>query len=62
VRNVRSGAPGDLYCHVVLETPVKLSDKQRKLLQEFEAALEEGGERHSPQSKGWMDKVKDFFN
>jgi molecular chaperone DnaJ len=61
VKNVRSGVPGDLYCHVVLETPVKLSDKQRKLLQEFESALQEGGERHSPQSKSWMDKVKEFF-
>jgi molecular chaperone DnaJ len=31
-------------------------------LQEFETSLEEGGERHNPQSKSWMDKVKDFFN
>ena len=62
VKNVRSNLPGDLYCHVVIETPVKLTEKQRKLLQEFETSLEEGGERHNPQSKSWMDKVKDFFN
>ncbi|MBU3724181.1 MAG: molecular chaperone DnaJ [Burkholderiaceae bacterium] len=62
IRNVRSGLPGDLYCHVLIETPVKLTDKQRRLLQDFEASLQEGGERHNPQSKSWMDKVKDFFN
>ena len=30
--NVRSGVFGDLYCHVVLETPVNLTEYQRKLL------------------------------
>ena len=62
VKNVRSSIAGDLYCHVLIETPVKLTDKQRKLLQDFELSLQEGGERHNPQSKSWMDKVKDFFN
>ncbi len=62
IKNVRSNVPGDLYCHVVLETPVKLSDKQKQLLQAFEDSLEEGGDRHNPQSKSWMEKVRDFFN
>ncbi|NBT33968.1 MAG: molecular chaperone DnaJ [Betaproteobacteria bacterium] len=62
IKNVRTSIAGDLYCHVMLETPVKLSDKQKKLLAEFDASLEEGGERHSPQSKTWTDKVRDFFN
>ena len=47
--------------HVVVETPVKLTDKQKDLLKEFERLTVEGGSKHSPQSKGWMDKVKDFF-
>jgi molecular chaperone DnaJ len=62
IRNVRSSVAGDLYCHVVVETPVKLNDRQRKILEDFEASLEEGGDRHSPQSKSWMEKVRDFFN
>lgn len=62
IKNVRTSLAGDLYCHAVLETPVKLSDKQKELLGAFEASLEEGGDRHSPQSKGWMDKVREFFN
>ena len=28
---------GDLYCHVVLETPIKLTARQKELLREFEA-------------------------
>ncbi len=44
-----------------VETPVKLTEKQKDLLREFERSTTEGGAKHSPQSKGWMDKVKDFF-
>ena len=61
IKGVRSGYAGDLFCHVVVETPVKLTDKQKDLLREFERMTNEGGAKHSPQSKGWMDKVKDFF-
>ncbi|MEW6762047.1 MAG: molecular chaperone DnaJ [Pseudomonadota bacterium] len=61
IKGVRSGYTGDLFCHVVVETPVKLTDKQKDLLREFDRSTVEGGAKHSPQSKGWMDKVKDFF-
>jgi molecular chaperone DnaJ len=61
IKGVRSGYHGDLFCHVVVETPVKLNDKQKDLLREFDRLTLEGGAKHSPQSKGWMDKVKTFF-
>lgn len=61
IKGVRSGFPGDLFCHVLIETPVKLTEKQKDLLREFEALTDAGGSKHSPQSKSWMDKVKDFF-
>ena len=61
IKGVRSGYAGDLFCHVAVETPVKLTDKQKDLLKEFERLTVEGGSKHNPQSKGWMDKVKDFF-
>ena len=32
IKGVRGGYPGDLYCHVVVETPVRLSDEQKDLL------------------------------
>ncbi len=61
VRNVRSGVQGDLFCHVVIETPVKLSDSQKKLLKDFEESIDVNKDRHNPHSKNWMDKVKEFF-
>tara|TARA_R110001599_G_scaffold64023_3_gene179046 strand:- start:671899 stop:673023 length:1125 start_codon:yes stop_codon:yes gene_type:complete len=61
IKGVRSGYAGDLFCHVVLETPVTLNERQKELLREFEELTIEGGSKHSPQSKTWKDKVKDFF-
>ena len=61
IKGVRSGYAGDLFCHVVIETPVKLTEKQKDLLRDFEKLTVEGGAKHSPQSKSWKDKVKEFF-
>lgn len=61
IKGVRSGYAGDLFCHVVVETPVTLTDRQKELLREFEELTIEGGSKHSPQTKSWKDKVKEFF-
>ncbi|MET3131138.1 molecular chaperone DnaJ [Oxalobacteraceae bacterium GrIS 1.11] len=61
IKGVRSGYAGDLFCHVAIETPVKLTEKQKDMLRDFEKSTTEGGAKHSPQSKTWKDKVKDFF-
>jgi molecular chaperone DnaJ len=61
IKGVRSGFAGDLFCHVAVETPVKLTEKQKDMLRDFEKLTTEGGSKHSPQSKTWRDKVKDFF-
>ena len=61
IKGVRSSYAGDLFCHVVIETPVKLTDKQKELLRDFERLTMEGGAKHNPQSKSWMEKVKEFF-
>lgn len=62
IKGVRSSYPGDLYVHVVVETPVKMTDGQKELLRQFETSLQEGGAKHSPQSKGWFDRVKEIFS
>ena len=59
VTPIRSSSPGDLMCRVQVETPVKLTEHQKKLLKEFQASLK--GEKHSPQKKTWFDGVKKFF-
>jgi molecular chaperone DnaJ len=61
IKGVRSNYPGDLYCHVVVETPVRLSDKQKKLLRDFDESLKAGGSKHSPQEKSFVEKMKGFF-
>jgi molecular chaperone DnaJ len=62
IKGVRSSYPGDLYCHVRVETPVKLTEHQRKLLKELDESLKKGGDKHSPTDKGWLDKAKEFFS
>ncbi len=61
IKGIRSSYPGDLYVHVAVETPVKLTEHQRKLLKELDDSLRKGGERHSPGEKSWADRVKDLF-
>ena len=61
IKGVRSSYPGDLYCHIAVETPVKLTEHQKKLLKELDESLKKGGEKHSPNAKTWTDRVKDLF-
>ncbi|MEJ8853920.1 molecular chaperone DnaJ [Variovorax robiniae] len=62
IKGVRSSYPGDLYCHVRVETPVKLTEHQRKLVKELDESLKKGGNKHSPTDKGWFDRAKEFFS
>jgi molecular chaperone DnaJ len=61
IKGLRSSYPGDLYCHVAVETPVKLTEHQRKLLKELDESFRKSGDRHSPNAKSWTDRVKDLF-
>lgn len=62
IKGVRASYPGDLYCHIRVETPIKLTEHQRKLLKELDESLKKGGDKHSPNDKGWLDKAKEFFS
>ncbi|MBE2243781.1 MAG: molecular chaperone DnaJ [Burkholderiaceae bacterium] len=61
IKGVRSSYPGDLYCHITVETPVKITEHQRKLLKELDESFRKAGDRHSPNAKSWTDRVKDLF-
>jgi molecular chaperone DnaJ len=61
IKGVRSHAHGDLLCHMVVETPVHLTERQKELLRELEAINKKDSDRHNPRAKSWMDKVKEFF-
>jgi molecular chaperone DnaJ len=59
VRPVRGGAPGDLFCRVVVETPVGLDAAQKEMLRGFESTLQKGS--HQPRERSFFEGVKKFF-
>ena len=56
---LRSRDTGDLYIQAVVETPQSLTRRQRELLAEFDA---ESTQKTHPESAGFFDKIKDFFD
>jgi molecular chaperone DnaJ len=56
---LRSKQTGDMYVQVIVETPQKLTKRQRELLAEFERLSSK--ETH-PESAGFFGKVKDFLS
>jgi molecular chaperone DnaJ len=61
IKGVRSSYPGDLLCEVVIETPVRLTDRQKELLRELEDINRKDSNRHNPRAKSFMEKVREFF-
>ncbi|CUX96660.1 molecular chaperone DnaJ [Candidatus Doolittlea endobia] len=63
VKSVRGGSQGDLLCRMVVETPVKLNERQKQLLRELERSfVGPSGDKNSPRSKRFLDGVKKFFD
>lgn len=62
VKPMRDGVVGDLFCRIMVETPVHLSSKQTAILRDFEESLKTGGkDKHNPRSRSWLEQVKAFF-
>ena len=61
VKPVRGGPTGDLFCRVVVETPVNLTDDQKALLRKLEESMRASTRNHSPRQHSWLDGVKRFF-
>lgn len=77
VKSYRSSFKGNLYCKIVVETPVNLTDHQKDLLKQFEASLNgddgksgdkdsakstDTAAKHKPKSEGFLKGVKKFFD
>ena len=54
---LRGAGTGDMFVELAVETPVNLTARQKELLREFEKLSEE----NNPESRGFFDKVKDFW-
>ena len=61
VKPVRGGSRGDLFCRVVVETPVHLSAEQRELIHRLDESLKAHAARHAPRENGFLDGVRRFF-
>jgi len=57
---LRSAVRGDMYIQVSVETPTKLTAKQRELLEQFEAEMTGHAAGH-PENEGFFAKVREFF-
>ena len=53
------GARGDMFVELFVETPRKLSDRQKEILREF---CEISGDGCNPESEGFFKKVRRFWN
>lgn len=55
---LRSRAHGDMYVQVAVETPQKLTKRQKELLKEFD---KESSKDTQPESAGFFAKMREFF-
>jgi molecular chaperone DnaJ len=62
VKPVRGGPRGDLFCRVVVETPVKLGTEQKDLIRKLEDSLRGDSNRHAPREQGFFEGVRRFFS
>ncbi len=56
---LRSKSRGDMYVQVSVETPQKLTKRQRELLKEFET---ESSKDTQPETAGFFAKMREFFD
>jgi molecular chaperone DnaJ len=55
---LRARQTGDMYVQVTVETPQKLTKRQRELLAEFQNLSSQDTQ---PEADGFFGKMKDFF-
>ena len=62
VKSVRSARVGDMIVQVQIETPVKLTKEQKKLMEQLRESLTgKHHKQHSPKESSFFDSVKSFF-
>ena len=59
IPNLRGEGRGDQFVTIKVLTPLNLTDRQKKLLQEFESGVDD--DRVHPEKKNFIDKLKSFF-
>ena len=63
IKPVRKNSTGDLLCRVRVEVPINLTTEQKELFEQLRSTLQgKKASKHTPESRGWIDGVKNFFN
>ena len=58
IKELRSGAKGDLHVEVQVEVPTKLNGEQKEKLKEFSESI---GAKNNPMQESFFKKAKSFF-
>lgn len=61
IKSARSRHQGDLFCHVMVETPVNLTKEQKAKIKELAEEMAKTPDTHNPKAKSWFESVKRFF-
>jgi len=56
---MRAGRSGDMIVQTKVETPVNLTEEQKKLFRDFEKS---GNSSNSPETEGFFSKVKELWD
>ena len=56
---LRGTGQGEMYIELAVETPVKLTARQKELLREFDESC---AKSNNPNASGFFDKVKTFWD
>ncbi|HIH2762885.1 MAG TPA: molecular chaperone DnaJ [Candidatus Azoamicus sp.] len=59
MKSLRNNSYGDLFCKIIIETPIELTDIQIKILTEFETTIKRN---NFPKIENWKLLIKDFLN
>lgn len=62
IKSVRSSMIGDLYCHILVETPIDLTERQKEILQEFERIADGLEHTQTPRKKSLWERIKDTLD
>ncbi|CAL4319232.1 molecular chaperone DnaJ [Buchnera aphidicola] len=64
IRSIRNQNMGDLFCRIIIETPINLNNKQKELLRELERSINnnKNKKKNNPKSKRFFEGIKKFFD
>ena len=61
VKAIRGKNHGDLFCRIVIETPVHLNREQKDVRTKCENLITKNKTQHNPKATHWFQGVKQFF-